>query len=121
MSETIVISLSERVAIFYFCRILLPEILFIMFQTLLMDVRLFLNETKFCHDGHLAVFFVLSSGLAPDDFVMLDIFRGWGGFNFPSRFLPFVNGFFACIIKPDCVVLTNGEFAFGDIIFGYSY
>jgi len=35
--------------------------------------------------------------------------------------VPSVNSFFACIIKPDCVVLTNGEFAFRDIMFGYGY
>jgi len=60
-----------------------------------------------------------SSGLAPDDFIMLDIFRGWGGFYFAQYFLSFVNGFIACIIKPDCVVLSNEEFVFGDAIFGY--
>ena len=36
-----------------------PEILLIMFQTLLMDVRLFIDETKFCYDWRLAVFIVL--------------------------------------------------------------
>jgi len=41
---------------FYFCRRSLPEVLFIMFQTLLMDVRLFIDETKFCHGWRLAVF-----------------------------------------------------------------
>jgi len=41
--------------------------------------------------------------------------------TFLKGFLSFVNGFFAFIIKPDCVVLTNGEFAFEDIIFGYGY
>jgi len=50
---------------------------------------------------------------------MLDIFRGWGGFYFAQGFLCFVNGFFACIVKPDCVVLSIGEFAFRDVIFGY--
>jgi len=27
--------------------------------------------------------FLLFFWLGPDDFVLLDIFRGWGGFNFP--------------------------------------
>ena len=84
-----------------------------------MDVRLFI-ETKFCRDGRFAVFIVLLawprmtlySWIFSDVRVDLTFLKG---------FLSFVNGFFAFIIKPDCVVLTNGEFAFEDIIFGYGY
>ena len=82
-----------------------------------MDVRLFIDETKFCHDWRLAVFIILLAW--PRMTLYSWIFSRVGeDLTFLKAFFFFANGFFACIIKPDCVVLTNGEFAFGDIIFG---
>ena len=72
MWATVVTSLSPT------CRCLIsagdhfPEILLIIFQTLLMDLRLFIDETEFCHDSHLLDFIVF-----PDNFILLDIFGGW--------------------------------------------
>jgi len=59
MSATAAISLSPTCRCFTSAGDRFPEILLIMFQTLLMDVRLFIDKTKFCHDCRLAVFIVL--------------------------------------------------------------
>ena len=85
-----------------------------------MDVRLFIDETKFCHDCRLAVFIVLLAW--PQMTLYSSIFSQVGDdFTLRRAFFLLLIALFACIIKPYCVVLSNGEFAFGNIIFGYNY
>ena len=56
--------------------------------------------------------------LGPDDFEVLDIFMRPTFLS--ARFLLLI-GLFVRIVESDCVVFTNGGFAFGDGIGSYGY
>ena len=62
-----------------------------------------------------------ASGFNPDDFIVLCICGGWGGFNSFECFSPGFSCFFALIIKPDCVVFNYFRFAFWNTVVSYTY
>ena len=53
-----------------------------------------------------------TSGFSPDDFLVLNICGGWGGFNSFECFSSGFSSFFALIVKPDNIVFNNFRFAF---------
>jgi len=54
-----------------------------------------------------------ASGFSADDFIVLYICGGWGGFNSFECFSPGFSSFFALIVKPDNVVFNDFNLLFG--------